>query len=271
MPEKMIKAKNEMRRIKTYIQGLDESLEGGIPEGHIVLVCGSAGTMKSSIVFNMLYNEAVRGKVSLYLSLEQSYTSLINHAVNMGFDLSVINLAIINDISKLSEILDEVKATKQGTLVVSDLGAIRKQVKDTQIGPTGDWLNIIKNIVRKLKESADCGLFCLDSMSALYALSKFDNPRARLFQIFEFLRDLNVTSFLISEMPLDKSRFAEYEVEDYLADGIILLELAERQRKVTREISVVKMRATDCNNDVFTLEFKNRQFKVLYGGQPPLL
>ena len=89
--------------------------------------------------------------------------------------------------------------------------------------------------------------------------------------IFEFLRDLNITSFLISEMPLDGSKFSEYEIEDFLSDAIIVIKLTPFRRQVVREISVVKMRATACNNDIFSLEFKNGQFYALYGGQNPLL
>ena len=65
----MIKMENEkVKRIKTYIKGLDENLQGGIPEGHIVLVCGSAGTMKSSVSFNILYNEVLNGKTAIYIT-----------------------------------------------------------------------------------------------------------------------------------------------------------------------------------------------------------
>src|SRR3989304_8165921 len=36
-------------RVRTYIQGFDEKLSGGIPEGSIVLLCGEPGTMKSTL------------------------------------------------------------------------------------------------------------------------------------------------------------------------------------------------------------------------------
>jgi circadian clock protein KaiC len=114
-------------------------------------------------------------------------------------------------------------------------------------------------------------LFVLDSLSALYVLSKFENPRIELFYIFEFLRDMGVTSFLISEMPLDGSKYSEYGVEDFLADGIIYIRLSQFRRTVVREVSVVKLRSTAINVDVFSLEFKNGKFYALYGGQNPLL
>ena len=44
-----------MRKIKTYIEGFDEILDGGIPEGHVVLVCGTPGTMKTSLTYSIMY------------------------------------------------------------------------------------------------------------------------------------------------------------------------------------------------------------------------
>ncbi|MBU1205003.1 MAG: hypothetical protein KKE93_03790 [Nanoarchaeota archaeon] len=268
---KELRKNEELKRIKLYIDGFDEQLQGGIPEGYVTLICGTAGTMKTSIAFNVLYNGALEGKTGLYVSLEQSAKSLLEHAEKMGYDLSKINLIVMSDISKLKENIQDIKSSKGGSLLISDLGAIRKQIKGTKIGPSGDWLNVIKNIIKKLKAEAKCDLFVLDSLSALYVLSSFDDPRTKLFYIFEFLRDVGLTTFLVSEMPINKSKYSEYEVEDYLADGIILSQQTEKFRKVIREISIVKMRATDCNTDVFTLEYKNKKFYALQGGKPPLI
>lgn len=265
-------AKNEkIKRIKTYIKGIDENIEGGVPEGHLVLIAGSSGTMKSSVAFNILYNEVLNGKTGLYITLEQSHTSLINQMENMGMDMSKINLHALTEISKLGEITRKVKSAKQGSLIISDLGAIRKKLTDTKFGPSGDWLNAIKNVIKKIKSEAKCDVFILDSLSALYVLSSFENPRTKIFHIFEFLRDLKLTSFLVSEMPVDQSKYCEYDVEDFLSDAIIYLQLTKRYRRVTREVSIVKMRATNCNNDVFSLEYKNNAFSATYGGKTPLL
>lgn len=268
--DKVINDKKQIKRIKTYIYGLDDQIEGGIPEGHITLVCGISGTMKSSLCFNILYNEVLGGKNALYISLEQSSTSLLNHLVNMEFDLKKINLVIISDISKINEELAKIKSGK-GALVMTDIGAIRKEIKMTKIGPSGDWLNVMKNVAKKMTQKPGCDLFVLDSLSALYVLTSFEHPRAELFYLFEFLRDLSITTFLVSEMPLDRNKYGDFEIEDFLADGVIKLDLVQRQRKITREISIVKMRATDCNIDVFSLEFEGGKFKALYGGKPALI
>ena len=43
---------SDIERIPTNILGLDESMEGGIPQGHIVIVAGASGAMKSSVTFS---------------------------------------------------------------------------------------------------------------------------------------------------------------------------------------------------------------------------
>ena len=267
----VVKSKSDIKRVKTYIFGLDENLQGGVPEGHAVLVNGRSGTMKSSISFNILYNEALAGTNSLYLTLEQSAPSLLNHMVNMDFDLSKVNLVIAEDISKISQALKQSKSSKKGTIILADLGPIRKKVRDTKFSAGTDWLSAIKNVIDTASSAAKCRLFVLDSLSALYALSRFEDPRQKLFYTFDFLRSRGLTSFLVSESPFDKNRLTEYGVEEYLADGILHLEMTERYRKVTREISVPKMRATDCNLDIFTLEYRNRKFNALYGGKTPVV
>lgn len=267
----ILKNKKEIKRIKTYINGLDENLEGGIPEGHVILVNGTSGTMKSSVSFNILYNEALKGNSGFYLTLEQSSESIIKQMVNMDFDMSKINLVLISDISKMESEISSAKTSKKGSLIMVDLGAIRKKVKDKKFSSTSDWLNAIKNVTTKISQIAKCKLFVLDSMSALYALSNFGDPRTQLFFIFEFLRESGLTSLLISESPFEKGRITELVAEEYLADGIIRLQLAERYRKVTREISIVKMRSTDCNLDIFTLEYRSKGFYAMYGGKTPVI
>jgi len=44
-----------MKRIPTNVDGLDEVLGGGIPEGNIVLLSGAPGTMKTSLSYHVLH------------------------------------------------------------------------------------------------------------------------------------------------------------------------------------------------------------------------
>ena len=82
-----------IRRIKTHIEDYDQHLDGGIPVGHVVLISGTAGTMKSSVVLNMFYNEVLLNKsIAVYLSLEQSSASLLSLCILIFPSASLLSL-----------------------------------------------------------------------------------------------------------------------------------------------------------------------------------
>jgi len=260
---------SDIVRVPLSIEGLDERMQGGIPEGSVTLVTGVSGTMKSSLSFNIIFNQALKGKNALYITLEQNQQSLLTHLGSLGFDFNAVNILNVTDLLDLNSKLSGLKQ-QGGNIIMADIGSLRKSRKAADTSPDSSLFGTIKGFVVKLKER-NCDLFVLDSLSALYLVSKFDNPRKDLYYFFEFLRDSGVTSFLISEMPLKRDRYGDYEIEEFLADGVIKLDLVSRQRKVTREISIIKMRSTKCSNDVFSLEFEKGRFQALYGGQPPLI
>ena len=267
--------------VGSYIENFDAALGGGFPEGHIVMVYGSAGTMKSSLCFNILYNEILNGKSGVYLSLEQNCLSLLKQMVSLGYDISKINIEVLNDANDILRGLSRLKDNEPKKLTLVDLGSIRKQIRaankinkktgqaDYAFGP--DMIESILQIAATLCDKGLCQIFVLDSLTAIYSLTKLTEARDDFFYMFEALRDLGLTSFLITEETDFDSKYKHLGIESYLVDGIIHLQLTERNRKVTREIAVVKMRSTACNNDVFTLEFSNKKFKALYGGKMPLV
>src|SRR5438309_1459030 len=62
----------EVPILQTYVDGLDRVLGGGIPKGSTVLVAGTPGTMKTSLILWMMHENArAHGTKSLYVSLEQ--------------------------------------------------------------------------------------------------------------------------------------------------------------------------------------------------------
>jgi len=48
----------DSERVKTHVDGLDELVGGGIPKGHVVLISGLPGTMKSSLTYAILHRNA---------------------------------------------------------------------------------------------------------------------------------------------------------------------------------------------------------------------
>ncbi len=150
-------------RVQTNIEGFDELLKGGVPEGHVVLICGGPGTFKSSITLNLLSKQVKgNGKKALYVSLEESKESLEATAEGLGIDKWDEQNFLLADVSKI-------------------------RLEQTDAGKARNWMKIVEKYIRRRAEDG-FELIALDSMSALYSLMEFENPRKELFQFFGFLK-----------------------------------------------------------------------------------
>src|SRR3990170_3538398 len=112
--------------LKTYIRGFDDDvLRGGIPQGHVILIRGASGTMKSSLAYYILFHNAVNGVPGLYVSLEQTAGSLLEHAAGLGLQATLVSDALpILDLSRGREYL-ETMVSKVGSM--TDATAPRDQ------------------------------------------------------------------------------------------------------------------------------------------------
>src|SRR5436853_7310428 len=113
-------------RVPTFVEGLDESLEGGIPWGHLVLIEGAPGTMKSSLAFSiLLHNAAKEGLHCLYLSLEERASSLLRQMGSLGLKLDVPKGSLIvldprTAADMLAERTDWVEALEKGIRAIQE-------------------------------------------------------------------------------------------------------------------------------------------------------
>ena len=263
-----------VKRMKLHIEGYDTDLGGGIPLNTVNIITGTTGTMKTSLSFNTIYHEAkLHNKICLYISLEETFESLMSQMRSLTLDLNAVDIARVGyDLKELRKNKNNIlKDKKKGGIIVSDLGKVRKELAGKELAPNENWFFLTKALIKEIKELIGLDILVIDSLSSLHVLSALENPRVKLFYFFEFLRDLEITSFLLSEMPHDESRLSTYEEEPYLADGLLKLTMSNRHRKISREIAMLKLRSTDFNKDVFTLEFKKGKFYALYGGQVPLV
>lgn len=220
-------------RIRTFIHGFDEKLSGGIPGRSVVLLAGEPGTMKSTIAFNILYQNALHdGRTGIYISLEQGRESLTRHLVGMGLSPADVE-------SKVS---------------IVDLGMIRRNLEGMA---ERTWIDIFKMYASNLKKTLSYDLLVVDSLPVLEVMAGFENPREDLFQLFEWLRDLKATTLLISEMKAGSEDFGKHG-EEFLSDAIIHLKM-ERvdDANIQRRIRCVKMRGTNHSPNYYTLIFQN--------------
>lgn len=234
----------ERTKISTYIDGLDEVLGGGLPAGHVVLLSGLPGTMKSTLSYAVLHRNAQeRGAKCLYVSLEQTRKSLEDQMAAMGFDVDAV----------------------RGDVHILDVGTIQKEIGKSATKP---WMEFLRRTLTTRKDIDGVDLVVFDSLDALEVLAKFPDRRTELFQFFEWLRDLGVTAIVLAEAATDPP-FLGLEApqprrdEAFLADGIVELKMHPiSDVEVQRRIRVVKMRGSHHKTGFNAIVFEDGRFQV---------
>jgi len=210
-------------RMYTYVEGLDEALNGGIPEGHVVIVAGPPGTLKSSLCLSIAaFNAAKERRPSLYITLEESRDSFQVQARSLGLPLE----------------------DAAGLLMFLDARDLRAAV--SRAGE--DWVDAFVAGIEALRNERPFDLLVLDALEGLEAIARFPDRRRAIFRLFEHLRALAVTTLVIAERPdilfqgnVVYGRWSE----DFLADGILhLRQHIVSEVNVVRRIRIVKMRGT---------------------------
>ncbi|HEX9339959.1 MAG TPA: ATPase domain-containing protein [Thermoplasmata archaeon] len=234
----------EPTKIPTYIDGLDDALGGGLPVGHVVLVSGLPGTMKSTLSYAILHGNArERGAKCLYVSLEQTRKSLEAQMAAMGFDVEAV----------------------RGEVHILDVGTIQKDLGKSATKP---WMEFLHRTMQTKKDIEGIDLVVLDSLEALEVLAKFEDRRTELFRFFEWLRDLGATTVVLAEAASEAPFFGieapgPRRDETFLADGILELKMhALTDVEVQRRIRIVKMRGSHHKTGFSALVFEDGRFQV---------
>ena len=147
----------------------------------------------------------------------------------------------------------------EDSVSVVDLALIRKNLD--KLGQQ-TWMQIFKMYAMNLKSNMDYDILVIDSLPVLEMLAQFENPRNELFHFFEWLKDLGVTTFIISEVGHKTDTFG-VNGEDFLSDGMVHIKM-ERVDDVNiqRRIRCVKMRNTNNSPNYYTLLFDEGKFQT---------
>jgi KaiC/GvpD/RAD55 family RecA-like ATPase len=216
--------------LPTHIEKLDHMLGGGIPSGHLVLVTGAPGTMKTTLTFTILFNAAKQDKMHcLYLSLEQNRGAII----------------------KQMERMDMRMAETEDRLMMIDMVGLRKAM----VNEPGDWRSILLRYVQNINSENRLNMLVLDSLEAFRSLTSGVLTRRDMKDLFDWFKELNITVFLIAENWTIETQ------EAYLADGVIELNMKELDDlKVQRWVRVPKMRTLNVDTRYHAIFHDGRRF-----------
>ncbi len=221
--------------INTGIKGFDDLFENGIPKGSNILVAGGTGTGKTIICLQIVANAARKGSKCLFMSFEESEERLIQHMEDFGWsprELIKKGRLVIKRFSPfdVSRFIDALLAQERGELLI-------------------DFKPVI------FPDNFKPDIIILDSMSSIASVfSEEIGYRNYIEQLFRYFEELDATSFLITETEQIPTTFSPTGVEEFLADGVIVLYNIRKGDMRENAIEVLKMRGAKHKKRIVAME-----------------
>lgn len=221
-------------RIPTGIEGLDRLIGGGFLSGKVYLISGEAGTGKTIFGLQYIFSGLIEGESGIYVSGDEKPSHLIVDAESLGWDFSKYveeqKLGLL-DVSHYFAHLRLGKKKVDARTVVTDL---TRHVR--RIGAK----RIVIDPIAPLVFGEEC-VACVQ-----------EYVRSLIFAIED---NLQCTTLITSGILSGTSALSRYGVEEFVAEGVIVLGMDKRDGQRVRTLFIRKMRstATDLNDHIFEI------------------
>ena len=143
----------KVTRISTQNSELDLVLGGGVVEGSLVLIGGSPGIGKSTLLLKIASNFAAQGKKTLYVSGEESASQIKMRAQRL--DAVKDGLFLLTEIL-LENILAEVRKNKYKILVIDSIQTLYSEKIASAPGSVSQVREITFELMRLAKNENIC-------------------------------------------------------------------------------------------------------------------
>lgn len=221
-----------MNQIKTGIPGLDEIFKGGINENSSLLVTGAPGTGKTIFSLQFLLEGARKKEHGIFITTDEDIEAVKQYANSLSFG------------SQLEEF------EKNGLITL-----IKQSVSAKKLVSIATPLEIIKK--KKVKRVV------LDSLS----LFEFTCPTEADFrkEVLDFIvrmKEAGVTLLITSERETTNIDEIEYQPEDFLFQGLVILTRIRKGNSFERCLHVAKMRGQEVLIDIYPFNIEKGGIKV---------
>ena len=212
-----------LERTKSGIPGLDKILEGGFPKSSSVLIPGGAGTGKTILCLQYIYNGAKDyNEPGVYVTLESHLKNITWNMESFGWDIKKFQDENLIKIYRLN-------------------------VRNITTGPSvRSRMRMELEHISKIVEDIGAKRLVVDSTTSLGFWLSGGALRLMLYEFTDTLMDLGCTTLLTTETKDERNQFSAFGVEEFISDGIIALYFTPPNRS----IFVRKMRGTNHSKSV---------------------
>lgn len=193
-----------IKRVESGTPGFDNLIEGGIPQGSVVVVSGPPGTGKTTFSLQFLRKGAELGEKGLYFSFEEDAEQLAKHCLRFGWNLR--------------------KYMEEGLIEVFGFSLLTSEE------------------IAELIEGYRPRRVVFDSMNVFSDVTDFRRSSSWR-TILKALKKEKITCFMVTEKSygLETKRFDDF---DFMGDGLVFLDRVVSEKENLFLISVKKMRGT---------------------------
>jgi KaiC/GvpD/RAD55 family RecA-like ATPase/predicted RNA-binding protein len=233
-------------RAPTGVTGLDEILEGGFPINSTILVTGGPGAGKTILGLQFLLFGVQNGENGVFISMDERPDDLRKEALKFGWDLT--------------------KYEDEGKLVIVDVSYPRSGLPSKekyQIDMPFTLDNIVRTVYEIISE-IDGKRVVIDSLPA-FGLHFEDEAEVRIaiHRLNNLLLTSGCTSIITSEIIPGNPGISRFGVEEFIARGILLVEVYREGKEYKRALTILKMRETDYDLRRYAFDIVADGIKVL--------
>jgi KaiC domain protein len=225
---------SDIPRVDLGIEGLDEMIQGGVPERSLLVTMGDAGTGKTTFGLQYLQRGLADDQKAIYIALEESREDVVQAADEKGWPFE-------------EYIEDDI-------LAVVDLDPIEM----------ANSLTSIRGDLPRLVDAFGADRLVLDSVSLLEMM--YDNQAERRTEIFDFTRSLKqagVTTMLTSEASESNPYASRHGIIEYLTDGVFVLQYVRSEFRETRlAVEIQKIRNANHSRETKPYEITSNGISV---------
>lgn len=232
-PDKLVPYPAGAKRVSCGVEGLDKMMMDGLPQGTVTLVAGGAGTGKTLLALHFLLEGIKQGEPGVLVTFQETPSLLRTFCKGFGWDLE--------------------KWEKEGLLNILYTSPV-------EIG-VDEHAAAIKEVIASIGVKR----VAVDSLKDI-EIATPDKVRYKdyVYSLVNFFRAGGITSLLTNEIPELFGTFvmSEHGIS-FISDNVILLRYVEIESRISRAISVLKMRGSNHAKEV-------REYRITSSGMEVL-